>query len=44
MAAGDFRSSAMEDLWRVKRSGVGGGGVRVCARGWARSMRRTVAP
>lgn len=45
----------MEDLWVVRRSGVGGGGGRVggdefgfggvgWASGWGRSMRRTEAP
>ena len=36
----DFRSTAMEDLWRVRRSLVGGGFGDVVAR----SIRRTVAP
>ncbi len=26
---GDLRSSAMEDLWRLRGSGVGGGGFEV---------------
>lgn len=33
IARGDFRSRVMEDLCRVRRSGVGGGGVGVWARG-----------
>ena len=37
---GDFRSTAMEALCRVKRSLVGGG----LGEGEARSMRRTEAP
>lgn len=40
----DLRFTAMEDLRRVSRSAVGGGGVEVWAPGEARSMRRTVAP
>lgn len=40
---GDFRSTAIEDLCRVRRSLVGGGDE--CERlGFARSMRRTEAP
>jgi len=37
---GDFKSTAMEDLWRVSRSVVGGGSGAV----EARSIRRTEAP
>jgi hypothetical protein len=41
----DLRSTAMEDLWRVRRSGVEGGSVLVLwALGTARSTRRTEAP
>lgn len=42
--AGDFRFTDMELLRLVSWSGVEGGGSEVCAAGWARSMRRTVAP
>jgi hypothetical protein len=38
--AGDFKSTAMEALWRVRRSLVGGGLEEVVAR----SIRRTEAP
>lgn len=38
--AGDFKSTAMEDLCRVSRSPVGGGVLP----GTARSMRKTLAP
>lgn len=46
---GDFRSTAMEDLCRVRRSLVGGGGLEEGDCGWvwfgmARSIRRTEAP
>lgn len=34
----------MELLRRVSWSAVGGGGLGVCAEGWARSIRSTVAP
>lgn len=44
MPDADLMSTAMEDLCRVSRSGVGGGGVEEWAPGTARSMRRTVAP
>lgn len=37
-------STTIEDLWRVSRSEVGGGGLGVWAPGMARSMRRTEAP
>lgn len=44
--AGDLRFKAMEDLRRVSWSGVGGGGAVLVlwAEGWARSIRKTVAP
>lgn len=45
---GDFRSTAMEDLCRVRRSPVGGGrldALGVCVKfGIERSIRRTEAP
>lgn len=45
---GDFRSTAMEDLCRVRRSFVGGGGFEgACVwvtLGIARSIRKTEAP
>ena len=44
MPALDLMSTAIEDLWRVRRSEVGGGGLLVCAPSTARSMRRTEAP
>lgn len=34
----------MDVFRRVKKSGVGGGGLSECAGGWARSTRNTVAP
>ena len=43
-ALGDLRFKAMEDLRRVRRSVVGGGGEEVWAWGWGRSMRRMEAP
>jgi hypothetical protein len=44
MPVGLLISTAIEDLWRVSRSEVGGGGLLVWAPGMARSMRRTEAP
>lgn len=42
---GDLRSTAMEDLWRVKRSAVWGGRFDECVLfGIARSIRKTDAP
>jgi hypothetical protein len=44
MPDGLLMSMVIEDLCRVKRSEVGGGGVEVWDPGTARSMRRTEAP
>ena len=44
MPAADLMSTAIDVLWRVRRSEVGGGGVLVWAPSTARSTRRTEAP
>ena len=44
MPAALLMSTAMDDLCRVRRSDVGGGGLLVWAPGTARSIRRTEAP